>query len=63
MAVYMRPARKTKLMRCKGNWRDRAEANTEPEFGNKRNRSIKELQGYIRDEPRKADEWLTWTGK
>lgn len=33
MAVYMRPARKTKLMRCMGNWKDKA--NTEPDFVNK----------------------------
>lgn len=33
MAVYMSPARKTKLMRYKGNWKDKA--NTEQDFLNK----------------------------
>lgn len=54
MAVYMRTARKTKLIRCKGNWRDRDEANTAPEFGNKGNRSIRELEGYMPDKDRKT---------
>lgn len=55
MAVYMRPARKTKLIRCKGNWKDRDEANTEPEFGNKGNRSIKELEVYMMSIGRQKD--------
>lgn len=54
MAVYVRPARKTKLIRCKGNRRDRDKANTDPEFGNKG--SIKQLEWYILDENRKAEE-------
>lgn len=45
MAVYMRPARKTKLIRCEGNWKDRDEANRSPEFGHKGNGSIKGKDG------------------